>query len=95
MSQALQLLLQPRHECRHRGEQRHRIGLGCILQALDQGIGLRGQHRRSHRAQATGLAMQVQGGGNKFGSRDDRPPARREVYEKNGRRSAVLVKSLD
>jgi amino-acid N-acetyltransferase len=37
----------------------------------------------------------VQRGGFKLGSPDDLPPARREVYEKNGRRSAVLVKSLD
>ena len=33
------------------------------LQAFDQCIGLRGQRRRAHRAQATGLAMQVQRSG--------------------------------
>ncbi|HVK17217.1 MAG TPA: amino-acid N-acetyltransferase [Fimbriiglobus sp.] len=37
----------------------------------------------------------VQRGGFKLGSPDDLPPPRREAYEKNGRRSAVLVKSLD
>ncbi|HET6573955.1 MAG TPA: amino-acid N-acetyltransferase [Fimbriiglobus sp.] len=37
----------------------------------------------------------VQRGGFKLGSPDDLPPSRRDAYEKNGRRSAVLVKSLD
>lgn len=37
----------------------------------------------------------VQRGGFKLGTPDDLPPPRREAYEKNGRRSAVLVKSLD
>ena len=37
----------------------------------------------------------VQRGGFHLGSPDDLPPSRREVYEKNGRRSAVLVKSLE
>jgi amino-acid N-acetyltransferase len=36
----------------------------------------------------------VQKGGFRVGTPDDLPPSRREVYEKNGRRSAVLVKSL-
>jgi amino-acid N-acetyltransferase len=36
----------------------------------------------------------VQKGGFKLGTPDDLPPARREVYDRNGRRSAVLVKSL-
>ena len=36
----------------------------------------------------------VQRGGFSLGTPDDLPPARREVYEKNGRRSAVLVKQL-
>jgi amino-acid N-acetyltransferase len=36
----------------------------------------------------------IQRGGFKPGTPDDLPPARREVYEKNGRRSAVLVKQL-
>jgi amino-acid N-acetyltransferase len=34
-------------------------------------------------------------GGFKLGTPDDLPPGRREVYEKNGRRSAVLVKQLN
>jgi amino-acid N-acetyltransferase len=37
----------------------------------------------------------VQRGGFKPGTPDDLPPSRREVYEKNGRRSAVLIKSLE
>jgi amino-acid N-acetyltransferase len=37
----------------------------------------------------------VQRGGFHLGSPDDLPPPRREAYEKNGRRSAVLVKSLE
>lgn len=37
----------------------------------------------------------VQRGGFQLGSPDDLPPPRREAYEKHGRRSAVLVKSLD
>ncbi len=36
----------------------------------------------------------IQRGGFRMGTPDDLPPARREVYEKNGRRSAVLVKQL-
>jgi hypothetical protein len=46
VSQALQLLLQPRHERRYGSEQRRRIGLRRILQALDQRIGLPGQYAR-------------------------------------------------
>ena len=34
----------------------------------------------------------IQKGGFKLGTPDDLPPTRREAYEKNGRRSAVLVK---
>ena len=36
----------------------------------------------------------VQKGGFRLGTPDDLPPARREKYEQNGRRSQVLVKSL-
>jgi amino-acid N-acetyltransferase len=37
----------------------------------------------------------IQRGGFKLGTPDDLPPARREIYEKNGRRSQVLVKTLN
>jgi len=37
----------------------------------------------------------IQRGGFKLGTPDDLPPTRREVYEKNGRRSQVLVKPLN
>ena len=36
----------------------------------------------------------VQRGGFRLGTPEDLPPSRREVYEKNGRRSQVLVKDL-
>jgi amino-acid N-acetyltransferase len=36
----------------------------------------------------------IQKGGFRLGTPDDLPPARREVYDRNGRRSAVLVKTL-
>lgn len=36
----------------------------------------------------------VQRGGFSLGTPDDLPPARKEVYEKNGRKSQVLIKSL-
>ncbi|KAG0737671.1 hypothetical protein G6F24_017860 [Rhizopus arrhizus] len=49
----------PGHERRDRSEQRRRIGFGCVLQALDQRIGLACQHARPHRPEAAGLAMQV------------------------------------
>ncbi len=37
----------------------------------------------------------IQRGGFKLGTPDDLPPTRREIYEKNGRRSQVLVKALN
>lgn len=37
----------------------------------------------------------IQRGGFKLGTPDDLPPSRREIYEKNGRRSQVLVKALN
>jgi amino-acid N-acetyltransferase len=36
----------------------------------------------------------IQRGGFSLGTPDDLPPARKEVYEKNGRKSQVLIKSL-
>ena len=36
----------------------------------------------------------IQRGGFKLGTPDDLPPIRREVYERNGRRSQVLVKAF-
>ena len=36
----------------------------------------------------------IQKGGFRLGTPDDLPPARRDVYDRNGRRSAVLVKPL-
>jgi amino-acid N-acetyltransferase len=36
----------------------------------------------------------LQKGGFRLGSPDDLPPARRERYDRSGRRSQVLVKSL-
>jgi len=36
----------------------------------------------------------IQRGGFRLGTPEDLPPARRELYEKNGRRSQVLVKDL-
>jgi amino-acid N-acetyltransferase len=36
----------------------------------------------------------IQKGGFSVGKPDDLPPGRREAYEKNGRKSQVLVKQL-
>ncbi len=71
----------------------------------NQGIGVKLIHFAEGVARTRGLAELfclstqainyfVQKGGFRLGTPDDLPPARRERYEQNGRRSAVLVKSL-
>jgi amino-acid N-acetyltransferase len=78
----------------------------CVAPRYEnQGIGARlmqyleGQARLAGAAELFCLSTQavnyfVQKGGFKLGTPDDLPPARRERYEKSGRRSQVLTKKL-
>jgi amino-acid N-acetyltransferase len=71
----------------------------------NQGIGLKLMHFAENQARAAGalelfcLSTQafnyfMQKGGFRLGSPDNLPPTRRAIYERNGRRSHVLVKKL-
>ena len=71
----------------------------------NQGIGLKLMRYAEEQARARGAAALfclstqafnyfVQKGGFRQGAPDDLPPARRERYERSGRRSQVLVKPL-
>jgi amino-acid N-acetyltransferase len=82
--------------------------LACICvdpKYENQGIGAKLMHYAEDQARAAGTAELfclstqafnyfVQKGGFRLGTPDDLPPARREVYDRSGRRSQVLTKSL-
>jgi amino-acid N-acetyltransferase len=68
------------------------IGAKLVQYAESQAVGRGAVHVFCLSTQAVNYF--VQKGGFRLGSPDDLPPPRRERYEKNGRRSQVLVKEL-
>jgi amino-acid N-acetyltransferase len=86
----------------------HKAEMACVCvdpKYENQGIGARLMQFAEDQARANGvtelfcLSTQafnyfVQKGGFRLGTPDDLPPARRERYERNGRRSQVLAKKL-
>jgi amino-acid N-acetyltransferase len=86
----------------------HKAELACVCVSQkyeNQGIGARLMHFAETQARSRGVAELfclstqavnyfVQKGGFRPGTPDDLPAARRERYERNGRRSQVLAKKL-
>jgi amino-acid N-acetyltransferase len=91
----------------HAAEKKAEMACVCVAPKYEnQGIGARLMQFLETRARAAGAAELfclstqaynyfVQKGGYRIGSAEDLPPARRDRYDKSGRRSQILTKSLN
>ena len=69
-------------------------GIGAQADAVRRGPGPRRRRGRLFCLSTQAFNYFVQKGGFRVGRADDLPPARRERYERSGRRSQVLTKPL-